>query len=172
VDEVIDAATAGRVLRVLQRPGWVPVEGGVPLVETIQLRPLLLSCGSGEYLVALPQRHKSVEVPALPRKWIRVPNGTPPQLEQFVDNPVGLKEYVQDVLRSVQQYQEAQVELIEVFFEVGRPVAHVLVKDLDDPVSVKAVCRALGAEGFTELLTAEQFELAIRREPGSASSTS
>jgi hypothetical protein len=108
----------------------------------------------------------------LPQKWFRVPNGTPPQLEQFVDNPAGLKQYVQDVLSSVQQYQEKPIELIEVYFEVGRPVAHVLVKDLDDPITVKAVCRTLGAEGFTELLTADQFEIAMRREPSSNSSSS
>ena len=108
----------------------------------------------------------------MPHKWIRVPNGTPPQLERFVDDPVGLKNYVQEVLSSVQQHQEREIQLIEVYFEVGRPVAHVLVKDLDDLITVKAVCRALGAEGFTELLTADQFEIAMRREPGSASSTS
>jgi hypothetical protein len=109
----------------------------------------------------------------LPHKWIRVPNGTPPQLERFVNDPVGLKNYVQEVLSSVQRYQEEkEIRLIEVYFEVGRPVAHVLVKDLDDPFTVKAVCRTLGAEGFTELLTADQFEIAMRREPGSTSSTS
>jgi hypothetical protein len=108
----------------------------------------------------------------LPQKWFRVPNGTPPQLERFVDNPVGLKEYVQDLLRGVQRFQEEEIQLIEVYFEVGRPVAHVLVKDLDDPLTVKAFCRTLGAEGFTELLTADQFELAMRREPGSTSSSS
>jgi hypothetical protein len=106
-----------------------------------------------------------VEVPALPQKWLRVPTGTPPELERFVDNPGGLKEYVQNVLRRAQGFQEAQIQLIEVYFEVGRPVAHVLVKDLDDPITVKAVCRILGAEGFTELLTADQVESAIEREP-------
>jgi hypothetical protein len=119
-----------------------------------------------------------VEVPALPRKWLRVPTGTPPELEQFVDDPQGLKEYVQNVLTRAQGSQEAQIELIEVYFEVGRPVAHVLVKNLDDPLTVKAVCRILGAEGFTELLTADQVasaidrEPTIRPEPGSTSSTS
>jgi hypothetical protein len=113
-----------------------------------------------------------MEVPALPQKWFRVPNGTPPQLEQYVNDPVGLKRYVEDVLSSVQQYQEEEIKLIEVYFEVGRPVAHVLVKDLDDPITVKAVCRALGAEGFTEMLTADQFVTAMGREPGSTSSSS
>jgi hypothetical protein len=46
------------------------------------------------------------------------------------------------------------------------------VKDLDDLITAKAVCRALGVEGFTELLTADQAALAIEREPGSTSSTS
>ncbi len=108
----------------------------------------------------------------MPHKWFRVPNGTPPQLERFVDDPAGLKEHVQDVLRGLQRYQEQEIQLIEVYFEVGRPVAHVLVKDLDDLVSVKAFCRALGVEGFTELLNVEQFQIALGREPGSTSSSS
>ena len=100
----------------------------------------------------------------MPQKWLRVPTGTPPELERFVDDPVGLKEYVQNVLSRAQGFQKAQIELIEVYFEVGRPVAHVLVKDLDDPITVKAVCRILGAEGFTELLRADQVASAIERE--------
>lgn len=114
----------------------------------------------------------------MPQKWLRVPTGTPPELERFVDDPGGLKEYVQNVLRRAQGVQEAQIELIEVYFEVGRPVAHILVRNLDDPIKVKAVCRILGSEGFTELLTADQVasaieqEPTIRSEPGSTSSTS
>jgi hypothetical protein len=148
-------------------PRWQPV-GSLAYVVSV-----------GEYFVALPRRHK-VEVPALPQKWMRVRSGTPPELERFVDNPGGLKEYVEDVLRRAQQFQDAPIELIEVYFEVGRPVAYVLVKDLDDPITVKAVCRILGAEGFTELLTADQAKAAIERElairgepePDSTSSTS
>lgn len=100
----------------------------------------------------------------MPQTWMRVPNGTPPELERFVDNPEGLKEYVQDILSRAQRFQEEPIELIEVYFEVGRRVAHVLVKDLDNPITVKAVCRILHAEGFTELLTAEQVRSAIERE--------
>ena len=69
----------------------------------------------------------------MPQKWFRVPNGTPPELERFVDNPEGLKEYVQDVLSRAQQFQDAPIELIEVYFEVGRPVAHVLVRTSTTP---------------------------------------
>jgi hypothetical protein len=101
----------------------------------------------------------------LPQKWFRVPNGTPPELERFVDNPEGLKEYVQEILSRAQQFQDEPIELIEVYFEVGRPVAHVLVRNLDDPIMVKAFCRILHAEGFTELLTAGQVRSAIGREP-------
>jgi hypothetical protein len=101
----------------------------------------------------------------LPQKWFRVSTGTPPELERFVDRPEDLKQYVQDVLTRAQSFQDAPIELIEVYFEVGRPVAHVLVRGLDDPFTVKAVSRALGAEGLTELLTAEQVRSAIDREP-------
>jgi hypothetical protein len=105
-----------------------------------------------------------VEVPVLPQKWFRVPTGTPPELERFVDDPRGFKGYVENVLESVPGAKEAQLALIEVFFEVGRPLAHVLVRNLDDPIAVKAVSRILGAEGFTELLTADQVDTAIGLE--------
>jgi hypothetical protein len=102
----------------------------------------------------------------LPRKWLRVPNGTPPQLEPFVDDPLGLVEFVEGVLRKVREERNEEAELLDVYFEVGRPVAHVLVRGLDDPITLKAVCRILGAEGVTELITVEQFTDAIRRDRG------
>lgn len=100
----------------------------------------------------------------MPQKWFRVPNGTPPELERFVDHPEDLTGYVQEALSRAQQYQDATIELIEVYFEVGRPVAHVLVRNLDDPITVKAFCRILHVEGFTELLTADQVRTALERE--------
>jgi hypothetical protein len=93
-----------------------------------------------------------------------VPNGTPPELERFVDNPEALIEHVQGLLSRAQEYQDQEIELLDVYFEVGRPMAHVFVRNLDDPLSVKAVCRILHAEGVTELLTAEQVRTAIERQ--------
>jgi hypothetical protein len=43
-------------------------------------------------------------------------------------------------------------------------VAHVIVRNLDDPITVKAFCRVLHVESYTELLTAEQVGTAIERE--------
>ena len=43
-------------------------------------------------------------------------------------------------------------------------MAHVVVRNLDDPITVKAFCRILHVEGFTELLTADQVRIAIERE--------
>ena len=63
---------------------------------------------------------------ALPQSWLRLSNGTPPQLEPYIDDPAGLKEFVESVLSSVRQVreEEAQTELIDLYFEVGRPVAY------------------------------------------------
>ena len=43
-------------------------------------------------------------------------------------------------------------------------MAYALVRGLDDPITMKAVCRTLGAEGFTKLLTVEQATLAVDRD--------
>jgi hypothetical protein len=100
----------------------------------------------------------------LPQKWFRVPNGTPPELERFVDHPEDLRGYVEEILSRAQPDQGPQIELLDVYFEVGRRVAHVIVRNLDDPITVKAFCRVLHVESYTELLTAEQVGTAIERE--------
>ena len=81
----------------------------------------------------------------MPQKWFRVPNGTPPELERFVDRPWELKEYVEGL--RAQPYEDEEIGFIDVYFEVGRPVAHVVVRNLDDPINVKAFCRILHVEG-------------------------
>jgi hypothetical protein len=136
-----------------------------------------MSCRSGSIPWLFPD-DTSVEVATLPQKWFRVPNGTPPELERFVDRPWELKEYVEGILRRAQPYEEAEIGLIDVYFEVGRPVAHVLVRNLDDPINVKAFCRILHVEGYRELLMADQMrtaieerEQAMRPEPGSTSTS-
>jgi len=103
---------------------------------------------------------------ALPQSWLRLSNGTPPQLEPYVNDPAGLKEFVESVLSAVRQVREEEAEtaLIDLYFEVGRPVAYALVRGLDDPITMKAVCRILGAEGFTKLLTVEQAMAAVGRD--------
>jgi hypothetical protein len=85
---------------------------------------------------------------------------------------------VEGILRRAQPYEDAEIGLIDVYFEVGRPVAHVLVRNLDDPITVKAFCRILHVEGYTELLTADQVRIAIeqreqamRPEPDSTSTS-
>lgn len=119
----------------------------------------------GEYVEASPSTTECGGA-ALPQSWLRLSNGTPPQLEPYIDDPAGLKEFVESVLSSVRQVreEEAQTELIDLYFEVGRPVAYALVRGLDDPITMKAVCRTLGAEGFTKLLTVEQATLAVDRD--------
>ena len=102
----------------------------------------------------------------MPQSWLRLSNGTPPQLEPYVNDPAGLKEFVESVLSAVRQVREEEAEtaLIDLYFEVGRPVAYALVRGLDDPITMKAVCRILGAEGFTKLLTVEQAMAAVDRD--------
>ena len=102
----------------------------------------------------------------MPQSWLRLSNGTPPQLEPYVNDPAGLKEFVESVLSAVRQVREEEAEtaLIDLYFEVGRPVAYALVRGLDDPITMKAVCRILGAEGFTKLLTVEQAMAAVGRD--------
>jgi hypothetical protein len=104
---------------------------------------------------------------ALPQSWLRLSNGTPPQLEPYIDDPAGLKEFVESVLSSVRQVreEEAQTELIDLYFEVGRPVAYALVEGLDDFISIKAVRSILGAVDLKKLITVDQAaDDAVRRE--------
>jgi hypothetical protein len=115
----------------------------------------------------LPHGNRMSGGAALPQSWLRLSNGTPPQLEPYVNNPAGLKDFVESVLsavRQVREVEEAETALIDLYFEVGRPVAYALVRGLDDPVTMKAVCRILGAEGFTKLLTVEQAMDAVGRD--------
>ena len=100
----------------------------------------------------------------MPQTWIKVPTGTPPWLEPFRDDPVGLKRFVEGVVGYVREaYGERDAQVVDVYIEVDEPIAYVLVRDLDDPITLKAVCRYLGAEGFTKLLRVEQAAEAVQR---------
>jgi hypothetical protein len=94
----------------------------------------------------------------MPIVWMRIPNGTPPQLEPYLDDPVGLERFVRDVVDG------EGAELIALYFEVGRPVAYAVVAELDDFIAIKAVCRVLGAEAVTKLLRVDQAVEAVERD--------
>jgi hypothetical protein len=94
----------------------------------------------------------------MPRGWLRLRTGTPPQLEPYRDDPRGLYEFVKAVVEA------ADAELLDFYFAAGRPVAYALVKDLDDFISIKAVVRILGAEDFKKLITVDHAVEALGRE--------
>jgi hypothetical protein len=91
---------------------------------------------------------------------------TPPELEQFHDDPAGLLDYVTGVI------ERAEANLLHLYFDIGGERAYAIVEGLDDYVTVKAVSRILGAESFTKMVTVDGAVDAIEREAslrGSAS---
>ena len=96
----------------------------------------------------------------MPVGFLTLRTATPPELEQFHDDPQGFRDYVSGVV------ERAGAELIELFFDIGEERAYALVQDLDDYVDVKAVSRILGAEGFLKMIRVEQAVDAVGREPG------
>jgi hypothetical protein len=101
----------------------------------------------------------------MPRLWMAVPNGTPPELEPYVDDPEGLERFVREIVEG------AGARLEALFFDVARPTAFALVEGLDEFRTIRAVRKALGAEVLNKLLTVEQAveateqERAFRRRP-------
>jgi hypothetical protein len=87
----------------------------------------------------------------MPRVWLAVPTGTPPELERFRDDPEGLVAFVKRVVED----EEVGAQLLDLHFDVGRPVAYALVEYLDDYIKLKAVCRILGAKYIKKLITVE-----------------
>jgi hypothetical protein len=95
----------------------------------------------------------------MPRGWLAVSTGTPPELEPYRDDPRGLERYVRAVVEGAGARFEA------LYFDVDRPVAYALVEGLDDFISIKAVRSILGAVDLTKLITVDQAaDDAVRRE--------
>lgn len=94
----------------------------------------------------------------MPQKWLRLPTGPSTELEPYRDDPKRLEEYV----RLVVEGEGARLEAV--YFDVGRPVAYAHVADLDDYIGARAVCRALGTDDATKMLTVEQAVEAVERE--------
>jgi hypothetical protein len=84
---------------------------------------------------------------------------TTPELHALRDHPEDFYHYVKTVIT------KAGAELIGLFFDVGEERAYVLVEGLDEYVTVKAVSRILGGEGFLKMVRFEQLAEAIDLEP-------
>jgi hypothetical protein len=104
----------------------------------------------------------------MPWGWIVFSTATAPDLEPFVSDPVGMRDYVSWVV------EQAGATLEDLYFEVGADRGHAIVKDLDDYLTARAVGRILGATSYTKLLDPEQAadsmsqEDDLRRSPPSA----
>jgi hypothetical protein len=95
----------------------------------------------------------------MPRGWLAVSTGTPPELEPYRDDPRALERYVRAVVEGAGARFEA------LYFDVDRPVAYALVEGLDDFISIKAVRSILGAVDLKKLITVDQAaDDAVRRE--------
>ena len=95
----------------------------------------------------------------MPVGMMRLSTATPEWLEQFRDDPEGLKKYIEGVLAKVEV--DPMPTLKDLYFEIGRERAYAVIENLDDYVAVKAVARVLGAEGFLKLVTPAQAAEAI-----------
>jgi hypothetical protein len=75
-------------------------------------------------------------------------------------DPEELQAFVQDVVKN------AGATFVAMYFEVGQPRAHVIVKGLDNYKTAKAVTEVLHATGYTKLLDARLAKGARRMEGG------
>ncbi len=94
----------------------------------------------------------------MPVGLMQLRTSTPLELERYRDDPQGLHNHVKGVI------QRAGAQLEALYFDIGKERAYALVTDLDDYIAVKAVARALGAEGFTKLITVDQAVKAVERD--------
>lgn len=95
----------------------------------------------------------------MPRVWMAIPiGGTAPVVAQRLESPADLKQLVRDIV-------EAEGAVLEdLYFDVDRPVAYAFVKDLDNPISIRAVRMVLGVEEAVKVLDVEQVDDAFGRE--------
>jgi len=103
----------------------------------------------------------------MPIVWMTISTATVPEVEQFRDDPEGLRARIRDVVAAVQvERGRPRAELRELYFEVDRPVAHAFVENLDDFSDMKAIGRYFGAEDMVKLIRVEQAVEAVQRERG------
>jgi hypothetical protein len=90
----------------------------------------------------------------MPIGMYRLSTATPPHQ----GNPRGFYELVAAIVDKVEG-----ATLIDIYFDIGRDEAVVIIEGLDDYVDVKAVSTALGAQGFEKFVRIELAEQAIAR---------
>jgi len=90
----------------------------------------------------------------MPIGMYRLSTSTPPHQ----GNPRGLYNLVAAVVAKV-----PGATLVDMYFDIGRDEAVVVIEGLDDYVDVKAVSTALGAQGFEKFVRIDLAEQAITR---------
>ena len=96
----------------------------------------------------------------MPVGLMKLPTGPQATLARFRDDPRGLRDYVERVVKTA----NPDAELVDLYFDVGKEQAYAVVKDLDNDVDVKAVSRILGAEGYKKTVPTERASEAVERE--------
>jgi hypothetical protein len=96
----------------------------------------------------------------MPVGFMRLRTATPPQLEQYHDDPKGLETFVKQVIEGA----EPEAKLVSLYFDVSGEYAYALITDLDDPINIKSVTRHLGADSHIKLITVDQAVEAIDRQ--------
>jgi hypothetical protein len=96
---------------------------------------------------------------AMPIVFARFPIATAPEIEQFRDDPRGLAERVRQIVEGIEG-----VRLVDLYFDVGRPVAYAVVEGLDDFRDMAAVSSYLGAEDLVKAIRVEDAVAAVERK--------
>jgi hypothetical protein len=96
----------------------------------------------------------------MPRVWMAIPiGGTAPLVAPYRERPEELEQLVRGVVET-----EEGAHLEALYFDVDRPVAYALVRELDNFIGIRAVFRALGVEEAVKVLDVQQATDAIGRE--------
>jgi predicted HAD superfamily phosphohydrolase len=96
----------------------------------------------------------------MPVGMMKIPTGPHAKLARFRDDPEGLRNYVARVVKTA----NAEADLVDLYFDVGKDHAYAVIKDLDDDVDVKAVSRILGADGYKKTVPVGKASEAVERE--------
>jgi hypothetical protein len=95
----------------------------------------------------------------MPIVIMRFSIATAPEIEQFRDDPRGLAERVRQIVEGIEG-----VRLVDLYFDVGRPVAYAVAEGLDDFRDMTAVSSYLAAEDLVKAIRVEDAVVAVERK--------